>query len=337
MTSEVFPATPKEIPELRRFLASVFQLPEEDQRFQEELLNWKYFAGRPDWEGPRSYFLRDSGGIVAHGCLWPVCLIGPDRPVRSYQLLDWGRSSASPGAGTRLRRYLNTLTPTSIGIGGTVAAQHARARMGFQPWRELWIYRRVLRLHPSLLSSPKLAMKPRLRRIFEDVVSWRPLPPAAKDWTALPVHSFSECAQVPLPQGGSSIVGGRSPSLLDYLAACPAARCRKCLLLHEQQPRGYFLISCTPTGVKIADIWVDSWLEEDWASAYRTASEYCLSDPKIVTISAASSHPITDAALRQNGFRLVRTRPVALLDPQQLLPAHLNVHLQLADYDAYFM
>jgi len=36
-----------------------------------ELMRWKYFEPRPDWDGPRSYVMLRDGHIFAHGCVVP--------------------------------------------------------------------------------------------------------------------------------------------------------------------------------------------------------------------------------------------------------------------------
>ena len=59
------------IEELSAFLKKHFKLPDARQ-FDPDILQWKYFDPRPDWDGSRSYVLKSGARWLAHAGVCPM-------------------------------------------------------------------------------------------------------------------------------------------------------------------------------------------------------------------------------------------------------------------------
>ena len=78
MPSGLVLTAPQDLPELTGFLLGVFHASPDAPFVQPDLMRWKYFAPRPDWDGRRSYLTRAADGrISAHGCVAPVTFRTP--------------------------------------------------------------------------------------------------------------------------------------------------------------------------------------------------------------------------------------------------------------------
>jgi hypothetical protein len=72
MPSELVLTAPEDLPELTEFLLGVFHASSDAPFVRPEMMQWKYFSPRPDWNGSRSYVMRGEGRIFAHSSVAPV-------------------------------------------------------------------------------------------------------------------------------------------------------------------------------------------------------------------------------------------------------------------------
>ena len=123
-----------DVPELVRFLTSVFGLRDDAPFVAKDLVEWKYFAAHPYWDGPRSYLLKHDGKLAAHGCAHPATFLPPGRAVTSTRVIDWAAGSGVPGAGVLLFRKFASLADTLFAVGGSPETQSIFPKSGFGAW-----------------------------------------------------------------------------------------------------------------------------------------------------------------------------------------------------------
>ena len=102
MSLQFAASLPSEQTAVIEFLRSTFQADSELLSFRPDVLQWKYFSDHPDWHRDRSYVLKNEGGIVAHGGVWPLRLTKPGADVDAIHLIDWAASRATVGSGLLL-------------------------------------------------------------------------------------------------------------------------------------------------------------------------------------------------------------------------------------------
>jgi hypothetical protein len=284
--------------------------------FQPEVLRWKCFAPHPFWEGSRGYTLRYKGAIAAFGCIVPCRFRTPAGAVSGCDVIDWAADKTVPGAGAMLYRHIQTLTGVMINIGGTPEARAVLPRMGFELRCRLHTYMRTLRPARHLLRAGPKDWKAPLRLARDYAGLARPVPRAL---TARRVANFTGAvpAAFPDPAIAGATVCARTPELLDYFLACPAARIEAFLI---DEPPGYFLLSRVGNQCRIADLWVRSADARLWAQAYAAATAAALRDSATTQSTIAVSTPMQIEALRQAGYRPSHHEPVFVLDPDSVLP-----------------
>lgn len=326
---------PEELDPVLGFLTSIFQMPLSARFVSPGIFHWKYFTRRPDWDGPRSYVLRDSNSLVAHIGLWPVRFRSPVGHLAGVQALDWAASRQHPKAGSHLRVALEELADFGLGIGGTIAAQQARARLGFQPWTKLSIFRLVIR---PWLKFRKVRTGSRFRRLGRWGRDLLHAPGSVSlvgsSWSAHLVESFDESLEkvLSLPEPGE-LRSYRSSAVLNYFLACPGSNCRGVVFSCRGSACGYALLTRLAGQARIAALWAPN----DWESAYRLTTEIISMDPTVYEIIAGVSSSVEKTALLQSGYRVHDSRPIALKDASRVVPSSLEPCVQLADSDAFFL
>src|SRR5215472_10644420 len=102
MGLQFVPTLAAEQPALIEFMGNVFHSDPQLNSFQSEVLQWKYFDPRPEWDQPRSFLLKKKHEIVAHGGIWPIRLGASGIELQAINLIDWAASPTSLGAGVRI-------------------------------------------------------------------------------------------------------------------------------------------------------------------------------------------------------------------------------------------
>jgi hypothetical protein len=299
--------------------------------FQPDVLRWKCCAPHPFWEGGRGYALRYQGEIAAFGCLVPCRFLTGAATVTSCCVIDWAAAKTVPGAGVLLYREIQRLTGTMINIGGTDDARAVLPRLGFRVGRQLDIYTRVLRpwLHFRQTSTRDWKSPLRLARDYGELTR-----PARTSLTLRQLDRFdtTHAALMPDPAITGTIVCARTPELLNYCLACPAAKMEAWLFARGRTPVGYCLLSRVGRHCRIADFNVAA----DSAEAYAAAAEAALHDPQTTEVQAAASLPLNIAAMRQAGYRLTNREPLFVLDPKAALGGRHDLSIHLLENDAWY-
>lgn len=341
MPSGLVLTEPEDLPELTEFLRGVFQASSDAPFVQPEMMRWKYFSPRPDWNGSRSYVLRSEGRIFAHGCVAPVAFRlprsaeGPARLVSSMRVIDWAGGRQAPAAGVRIMRQLAQLTDTVLAVGGSPDAVRVFPKIGFRHCGNVAVFARVVRPWRQFRSDPyPRGWKAPLRLARSTLFSLARLPGAPVGWTCEAVGAFDDSIRPALdfdPAGFTTTA--RSPELLNYMLACPGAAFSGFLIRQADRVRGYFLLSHVAGQTRIAEVRLDSQRADDWQAGFALATRQAAADPATCEILAVASTRQGIQSLRRNGYRLCRHDPVFLLDPGRRLEGvpELNLDLLVGD------
>jgi hypothetical protein len=328
----IAPVAESELREVAGFLREVFAVGEDYRMFQPDVLRWKCFAPHPFWEGSRGYILRHKGAIAAFGCIVPCRFLTTEGSVPGCDVIDWAASRAVPGAGALLYRHIQRLAGTMINIGGSDEARAVLPRMGFDLRQQRHTYSRVLRPWQHFASGPKDWKAPlRMARDYRELAF--PVRAAARALTTRRVESFRAVEIFPDPAVTGQVVCARTPQLLDYFLACPAARMEGWVWEQAGRPVGYMLLSRVGRECRIADLWLHSAEVDLWAGAYAAAAGAALRDPTTTQVTAAASLSLQMGALGRAGYRRTSVEPVFVLDSGGL-PRELA--LSFAENDAFY-
>ena len=326
-----------ELGEAIRFLRTAFGVGESHRMFQADVLRWKCFVPHPFWEGSRGYALRYQGEIAAFGCVVPCRFLTGVGTVSSCNVIDWAASKAVPGAGIMLYRHIHGIAGAMINIGGTADACNVLPKIGFHVRAERHRYARVL--HPWLhFRRARRDWKSPLRLVRDLRELGRALRDPGQALTARRVNSFDGAPPevFPDPSVTRQVVCARTPELLGYFLACPAAKMEAYLLERDHSPVGYFLLSRVACQRRIADLWIHSPDGHAWTEAYATATATARADPQISEVTAAVSWPLAASALQQVGYRRTHAEPVFVLDPDRRLGDRNDLALSLLENDGYY-
>lgn len=340
MAIEFVPVTPAEQEELARFLTSAFRMQPDAPFVNPTLLRWKYFENRPDWAGPRSYVLKQSGHTIAHGCICPLTLTGLKAEITSMRVIDWAGSPRVPGSGVLLMKKLAAFTDTVLAPGGSAQTQAVVPKIGFNRIGYLDTYARVIRPWVQFRTyPPNQGWKAPIRLIRNAAWSFSAFSATPRDWSAARISTFdpSMASVVDGLRAGMFTPAKRSIEMLNYMLRCPGALFTAFLLFRAEQMCGYFVLSRLGGQSRITDVRVNSGNAADWRDAYGMAVRSAAEDPHTCEVMAVASCPAIADALRRNGFRLRRREPIFFLDPKNLLIREAPLNIQLLDGDECYL
>jgi len=338
VSEQLTPLQTAETDAIRSFLARAFSCDLHAPFLEPALLQWKCFAPRPDWPGPRSFLLRREGQIASYGCVTPIDFQTAAGPVTGVHLIDWGGDPKFKGAGTLVMLELGKLRDINMTLGGSPATRKILPRLGFRIAGDMEIYARPVRPFLQVWSTPRKNWKTPLRLARNLMWSARPLAsPGA--WSAQPIAAFddSTIAAVHRALPSSYTLCRRSAGQLNYMLQCPAAQFSACLLLCDGSLRGYFVLSQVGHQARLADVQLDSEQPQDWAAAVSAAVTQAASNPATYEVIAGGSIPLSRNALVQNGFRVRDHKEVFLFDPRGLLSASPPPHFNLIEADCSYV
>ena len=332
---EVTAARRQNLPEIARLIEAVFGDDLPIEFLQPDFLDWKFFAPGPDWDGPRSYVVRDGDRIVAHACVWPTAFDSHLGEVRASHLIDWLADPSTPGAGITIYQHLMRLSGTVLAIGGSPQARQLLSRIGFKPYGTLDMYARVIRPWKQFTSRPHGAAWREAARLGRNAIwSLAGLPEPEGGWSTEPAGRADELPAAALQ---TFCVGRHSADQVNYLLDCPAAACRYYRLVKNGVPRGYFLLNRVGGQCRIIAVQVDSEDRRDWRPAYRAAARTAAELATTCEVTAASALPWLSEILEQDGFRRRGEKPIMLYDPGARLANAAPLHVQPIDSDAFFL
>ncbi len=335
MTLEVHRTEVTDLAAVTALLLSAFDSPVNSTFADSRVLRWKYFDPGPQWEGSRSYLMRNGDQIHAHCAVWPLNLNFRDKQITCNCFIDWANGSELPGAGFMLKKKLMKLSETSLVVGGSAETREIIPKLGFLHVGEVASFARVIRPWKQFRSRPSEPLLKGAARLARNA-SWslhtndRP-----KDWSAVPLQSFPHTleldAEPPFP------VPWRDANYLNYWLRCPAARILAYELFKADARMGYFLLSQVGGQMRIADIRINSSVAEDWRAAYSVASQTAAKHPETCEILAAASTPLAAESLKAIGFRYCGGAPLFLYDPGKRLKGSPPMFWNMVEGDAAYL
>lgn len=335
MPLELALATPQDEEAITRFLLEVFQLPPSAPFVQRDLLRWKYFEPRPDWDGSRSYVLKQDGRIHAHACVVPVVFPTAGGPVTAIRLIDWAGGRGLPGSGVLLLKKLMDYAGAVIAVSGSEQTQKVLPRIGFQVRARASIYARATRPWRQFRTDPfPRGWKAPFRLARNVCWSLALLPAVPRGWTARPIPRFDSSLEHLLTDPGELFTRPRrSPEMMNYMLRCPGAIFTAFEVRQETRPRGYFVLSRVAGQTRIAELWVDSGDPEDWRALCSLAVHSAAADPDTCEIFALASIGLLKNALAGSRLRLRRQEPIFVYDPRELLRGIPELNIGMIEGD----
>lgn len=333
-------AEPADRKSLIEFLLAAFGLGPEAPFVAPDLIRWKYDDQRPDWSGPRSFVWKDGDAIVAHACMCPVTYSLPSGDVLGSYLIDWGAARKSAGAGVALLRSLGRKCDALFAVGGSPDTCAILPKLGYRHIGDLRLYVRVLRPWLQSRTDPfRRGWKAPFRLARSFVWSRKEAPAPGPQWWSKPVPGFDASVE-PLFEARSRspyACTRRTPALMNYYLRCPAAIWSVALVLHESNPRGWYVLARVGGQCRIADIWVDSDNAADWTAAYALAGRAAALDPQVCElVASASISPAIEAAALA-GFRFRRADPIFVLDPKKRFAAAPPLNVTFLESDVAYI
>jgi len=328
-----------DLPELERFLLTVFQLAPGHRPFRLDALRWKAFGAHPLAAGSRSYIVRYGGTIIGHGMMIPLRFRGVAESLTAQCIVDWAADPAMGGGGVLVYRHLAKLADVQIGIGGSDEGQKTIQRLGFRMQQRMYSFEWIVRPWAWRTQSGQQDWKTPLRIGRDWWRHRRGLTAAPRGLTARRVERFAEAGPLPVPD--AAVVGGlvseRSAGSLNHALLCPIARMEAHLIIRQSETAGYFVLSRVGAECRIADLWIRSEAGEDWAAGAVVAAQTAAQDPVTAAVFTAVSTARVRAAFEQAGFRATGEHPVFLLDPGRRIAEGQEILLSMLDNDAFYL
>jgi hypothetical protein len=337
---EFGPALETDIPAIRNLLREVFGTPEDWRTFQPDVLRWKGFDPHPFWNGPRSYVVRAGEQVVAHGCAVPSEVLTGGEPLRGARIIDWASNRSFPGAGTRVFNSVLKMLDVVFAVGGSADTLRVLPLIGFQRTQSCSRYLRVIRPLRRMRISGDRSWKAPARAARDLLHIMKPAHSAGAEWSIRRVRRFDETAAsiMPLAPGPDDWMPcRRTPELLNYLLACPAAAVEGYLLFRRGDLAGYAMLSRVGQECRLAEVRVVSSSAEDWADAYALAANEAARAPQTTMLTARVFSPALASGLDAAGFQTVDAEPLFRKERQAKWPDGRQVELGMLDDDALYL
>jgi len=332
---EFGPASETDIPAIRSLLCRVFGTPGDWRTFQPEALCWKAFHPHPFWTGSRSYVVRAGDRIVAHGCVVPSQVLTGGEQLRGARIIDWAADRAFPGSGSRIFNGILQMLDVVFAVGGSADTLRILPLMGFKQTQTCRGYLRVIRPWRRLQMSGDRSWKGPVRAARDLLRLTKPAHSAGAEWSIRRVQRFDETAAavMPLLPGPDDLMPcRRTPELLNYLIACPAAEVEGYLLFRGGHLAGYAMLSRVGQECRLAEVWIGSSSSSDWADAYAlTANEACRA-PRTTMLTARVFSPSLSNSLAAAGFRSGTVEPLFRKERHPGWPDGRQVEVGMLDY-----
>lgn len=323
-----------EQPALREFLVNSFAESATLTSFRPEVLTWKYFSRHPAWPEFRSFAVKESGRIVAHGGIWPVRLQAQEAELRAIHLIDWVASRSAVGAGVYLLRKIAGLADLLINIGGSEDTLSLLPKLGYKRCGELLQYARVIRPWLHFRTTPQNDWKLPIKFLRDFTRSLAAKPPVPEGWTAERLTAFPDGMEPQINwKSCNSTMSVRTVAELNHLLNCPAAKFSGYLVREKEQLRGFFLLATIANQARIVDVRLIGNERVGWPAICNVAASTAAADPNIAEITVASSVAPVQQAWLNAGFLRRHTDKIFSLDPRALIRPNLPIDLSLVDSD----
>ena len=336
MISTFRATTVDDLDAIRAFLGEIFEAGPGAPFLSPGILKWKYWESRGDWDGPRGYVLEQDGKIAAHAGLWPIAADSASGNLFGAQLIDWGASRKSSGAGISLLMKLTHKFDFMIGIGGTDATRKILPAFGFEKRKEMWRGARAIRPLGHALTHPQRNWKLPLRFLRNTFLASRPSHNPFKQWEAKEIspHQIAPEVYSAAPATGFA---PRPPSFFEYLLRCPDVPFQLYGISERGVAKGHFLIGVLRGQARIAGIWLVEPSAGAAAAAYCLATQAARAIPSANEIVAAGCDLPSLEGATMAGLRIVKGPDVNVLDEKKRLSLPADFQVQLCDDDAAFL
>ncbi len=309
--------------------------------FRPDVLRWKAFHPHPLWSGPRSYVVRAGDRIVAHGCLVPSEVLTGAEPLRGARIVDWAANRAFPGTGSRIFNGILQLLDVVFAVGGSQDTLRILPLIGFKKTQSGARYGRVIRPLRRWRMSGDRSWKGPARAARDLLRIVKPAHSAGAEWSIRRVQQFDETAAPVMPQApgpDNFMPCRRTPALLNYLLACPAAAVEGYLLFRGGHMAGYAVLCRLGQECRLAEVWVASPDKGEWADAYAVAAKAAAGAPQTTTLIARAFSPVLSASLEAAGFRTIVAEPLFRKERQpKTWPDDRPVELGMLDDDDFYL
>lgn len=306
---------------------------------EQEHLEWKYWRERSDWHGPRSYVLTDGRELFAHAAIIPGTLRWGSHEARVVHLIDWAARRDVPGAGVRLMMHIGRLADFLLGIGGSQDTLTIMPKLGFQPSGDVTGYVRTL-APLRILRRPVPSLWKLVPRIARSALWSISAPrPDLGGWEVCRIEIGDVdrvCASLPAPRPGLAVLG-RNAEVLRQALVCPIVPMELYALERSGQIGGYFLLSYAPGQARLADCWMDSGDLEDWRAVVNAVVLQAQCKGGIAELTAWSSDPVLEQALRACGFHARLRLPIYLRPANRERIPSETLRVQMLDDDAFYL
>lgn len=333
-----FAATsPSDMPQVRDFLLKTFAADPALNSFRPEVLHWKYFSPHADWNGSRSYVLRNGDDIVAHGSVWPVRFLRGGTEIKAIHLIDWAASRGSPGSGIQMLRKIAEMGDILITIGGSADTKAILPKLGYKHGGELKRYVYVARPWKQMRTSPEHNWKTPLRFIRNTASSLKRFPAPAAGWEVVKVLRFESSLERILEHQSSTpdLRAVRTVAGLNYMLDCPGAEFSGYVVSHNKNCHGYFVLSKVGRQSRIVDIEAGSD-PHDRSTVCSIAAFTACRDPEVCEVVVGTSRPEVGETFKQIGFWERRVDSVLYYDPKKRMNPGVQFELSLLDSDVSF-
>jgi hypothetical protein len=328
-------APPERGHEVVEFLCAVFGIKDLPPNLLPDAQAWKYFAPHPWSSTVRSYVLETKDGIAAHGCVAPVRFASGEKVLDSMVIIDWASGSLVPGAGLLVyRRCMEVQKCSLLAIGGSSDTLRILPQVKwFAPKGDLRWYARPMKPWRRFSRSAKTLRD--WAKLFRNL-SWRffPFLPSPGNWTCRPAHDHDP---VFTPVGEFTPLL-RTRAWIDYLTACPVAKCQLWILDQDGVARGHALTAKVEGSVRVADFALEGKstpgaAKQAFAALMRTLG----ADNDVLELVAGSSLDQDIRAFEQCGLRYRGSTRVLLADPRKTFPPGSLLEIKPMVGDSFYL
>jgi hypothetical protein len=321
-----------DLPSLSLLLQRCFGSPPTAGFSSQRMLAWKYLA--PSAADATSWVVERGGAIVAHAGVIRATLRGPggDR-VDSATVIDWAADVQAPGAGMALYRHAMRQAELTFLIGGTPATRVMADRLGFQQVLDAAVFTRWVRPMREFLRRPKdVRAGLRLAHGFARLPFHRHAP--RRGWLLARVPRFDDAVAPVLASDAAPHAFTRhSVATLNHRLACPTRVMRAHILVRRGTVGGVAVSSIGDWDAKILFVQLDSSDARDWSAAYSLVTHALSREPGVCRVSAMTTVPHVQHALRDNHFWRGARDPVMFHDPAHRAARCAPIDLAYFDTD----
>ena len=329
-----------DIPAIRSLLRDVFGVPEDWRTFQPEVLVWKAFHPHPFWSGSRSYVVRAGKEIVAHGCIVPSEVLTGGDLLRGARIIDWAAKRSFPGTGSLIFNGILQLVDVVFAVGGSSDTLRILPLIGFKKTQTCTRHVRVVRPLRRWQMEGDRSWKGPARAARDLLRLMKPAHSAGAEWSIRRIERFGETAAPVMPRAPGPedfMPCRRTPELLNYLLACPAAAVEGYLLFRRGQMAGYAVLSRTGQECRLAEVWVASSSAVDWADAYAVTADAASGAPETTMLTVRLFSPERALNLDAAGFRAVSSEPLFRKEREPQWPDGRMIELGILDDDYLYL